>query len=161
MPEILVDFISSLDGYGAAEDWPGWWGLEGPEYLAWLGEQPEADYTILMGCDLPRHVLEPTPSMPDEATDWSPKPRPIPRDHSLGQLVRERHSAIDDDVCELCWFIARHVPELVIKPSVPPLQDRRFGAHRCVPGHAPLDAHLPGGFYENCETQELAELSAQ
>jgi dihydrofolate reductase len=49
MPELLVDFITSLDGYGAAEGWPGWWGLEGPEYLAWLGEQPEADYTILMG----------------------------------------------------------------------------------------------------------------
>jgi dihydrofolate reductase len=49
MPELLVDFISSLDGYAAAEGWPGWWGLEGPEYLAWLGEQPEADYTILMG----------------------------------------------------------------------------------------------------------------
>ena len=38
MPELLVDFITSLDGYGAAEGWPGWWGLEGPEYLAWLGE---------------------------------------------------------------------------------------------------------------------------
>jgi dihydrofolate reductase len=49
MPELLVDFITSLDGYAAAEGWPGWWGLEGPEYLAWLGEQPEADYTILMG----------------------------------------------------------------------------------------------------------------
>jgi dihydrofolate reductase len=49
MPELLVDFITSLDGYGAAEGWPGWWGLEGPEYLTWLGEQPEADYTILMG----------------------------------------------------------------------------------------------------------------
>lgn len=49
MPELLVDFITSLDGYGAAEGWPGWWGLEGPEYLAWLGDQPEADYTILMG----------------------------------------------------------------------------------------------------------------
>jgi dihydrofolate reductase len=49
MPELLVDFITSLDGYGAAEGWPGWWGLEGPEYLAWLGEQPEADYVILMG----------------------------------------------------------------------------------------------------------------
>ncbi|HEY6429701.1 MAG TPA: dihydrofolate reductase family protein, partial [Acidimicrobiales bacterium] len=36
-------------GYAAAEGWPGWWGLEGPEYLTWLGEQPEADYTILMG----------------------------------------------------------------------------------------------------------------
>jgi dihydrofolate reductase len=49
MPELLVDFITSLDGYAAAEGWPGWWGLQGPEYLAWLGEQPEADYTVLMG----------------------------------------------------------------------------------------------------------------
>jgi len=49
MPELLVDFISSLDGYGAADGWPGWWGLEGPEYLAWLAEQPEGDYTVLMG----------------------------------------------------------------------------------------------------------------
>ena len=49
MPELLIDFITSLDGYAAADGWPGWWGLEGPEYLAWLGEQPEADYTVLMG----------------------------------------------------------------------------------------------------------------
>jgi dihydrofolate reductase len=49
MPELLVDFITSLDGCAAAEGWPGWWGLEGPEYLAWLGEQPEGDYTVLMG----------------------------------------------------------------------------------------------------------------
>ena len=37
MPELMIDFITSLDGYGAAEGWPGFWGLEGPEYLAWLG----------------------------------------------------------------------------------------------------------------------------
>ena len=49
MPELLVDFITSLDGYGAADGWPGWWGLQGPEYLAWLVEQPEGDYTVLMG----------------------------------------------------------------------------------------------------------------
>ena len=49
MAELLIDFITSLDGYGAAEGWPGWWGLEGPEYLAWLGEDPEAGYTTLMG----------------------------------------------------------------------------------------------------------------
>ena len=49
MAELLVDFITSLDGYGAAAGWPGWWGLQGPEYLAWLGEQPEAHHTILMG----------------------------------------------------------------------------------------------------------------
>ena len=49
MPELLIDFISTLDGYAAADGWPGWWGLEGPEYLAWLGEQPEGGYTVLMG----------------------------------------------------------------------------------------------------------------
>ena len=48
-PELLVDFIISLDGYASAEGWPGWWGLEGPEYLRWLEEQPENDYTMLMG----------------------------------------------------------------------------------------------------------------
>jgi dihydrofolate reductase len=47
MRELLLDFITSLDGYASAEGWPGWWGLEGPEYLAWLEEQPEVTY--LMG----------------------------------------------------------------------------------------------------------------
>ena len=47
MRELLVDFITSLDGYASADGWPGWWGLEGPEYLAWLGEQSEVTY--LMG----------------------------------------------------------------------------------------------------------------
>ena len=51
MQELIVDFITSLDGYGAAEGWPGWWGLQGPEYLGWLGEQSERDYTILMGAN--------------------------------------------------------------------------------------------------------------
>lgn len=51
MSELLVDFITSLDGYGAAEGWPGFWGLQGPEYLAWLADQPEADYTVLMGAN--------------------------------------------------------------------------------------------------------------
>ena len=51
MQELLIDFITSLDGYGAAEGWPGFWGLQGPEYLAWLREHPERDYTILMGAN--------------------------------------------------------------------------------------------------------------
>ncbi|WP_139415881.1 dihydrofolate reductase family protein [Agromyces laixinhei] len=36
MSALMVDFIISLDGYGGAEGWPGYWGMEGPEYLAWL-----------------------------------------------------------------------------------------------------------------------------
>jgi dihydrofolate reductase len=51
MAELLVDFITSLDGYASAEGWPGWWGLEGPEYLAWLDERPDRTYTIVMGAN--------------------------------------------------------------------------------------------------------------
>jgi hypothetical protein len=29
MPELLVDSITSLDGWAAAEGWPGWWWLHG------------------------------------------------------------------------------------------------------------------------------------
>lgn len=47
MAELLVDFITTLDGYASGDGWPGFWGLEGPEYLAWLAEQPEVTY--LMG----------------------------------------------------------------------------------------------------------------
>jgi dihydrofolate reductase len=49
MSELLVDFITSLDGYASADGWPGFWGLQGPEYLAWLDEQPDA--TLLMGAN--------------------------------------------------------------------------------------------------------------
>jgi dihydrofolate reductase len=49
MSELLVDFITSLDGYASGEGWPGFWGLQGPEYLAWLEEQPEVTY--LMGAN--------------------------------------------------------------------------------------------------------------
>ena len=73
MQELLVDFITSLDGYGAAEGWPGWWGLQGPEYLAWLAEQPERDYTILMGANTYRlmsgFASQSEASESDEATE--------------------------------------------------------------------------------------------
>jgi dihydrofolate reductase len=49
MQTLTVDFIMSLDGYGAAEGWPGFWGMEGPEYLGWLEDSPEKDYPVLMG----------------------------------------------------------------------------------------------------------------
>ncbi|WP_088319295.1 dihydrofolate reductase family protein [Kineosporia sp. R_H_3] len=49
MRELLVDFITSLDGYASGDGWPGWWGLQGPEYLAWLQQQPEVTY--LMGAN--------------------------------------------------------------------------------------------------------------
>jgi dihydrofolate reductase len=49
--ELMVDLIISLDGYASAEGWPGWWGLEGPEYLAWLEQEGKKGYTFLLGAN--------------------------------------------------------------------------------------------------------------
>lgn len=54
----MVDFLS-LDGHGAADGWPGYWGLEGPEYLAWLGEA-EIEHAALMGATTYRLEYVPT-----------------------------------------------------------------------------------------------------
>lgn len=48
---LMVDLIISLDGYASAEGWPGWWGLEGPEYLAWLDQEAAIGYTLLLGAN--------------------------------------------------------------------------------------------------------------
>jgi len=53
MAELLIGlhhFARLVDGC------PGWWGPDGPEYLAWLGEQREADYTVLMGANTYRDM---------------------------------------------------------------------------------------------------------
>ena len=49
MQRLTVDFIISLDGYGAAKGWPGLWGFNVPEYFAWLDEAPEKNDILLMG----------------------------------------------------------------------------------------------------------------
>lgn len=49
--ELMVDLIISLDGCASAEGWPGWWGLEGPEYLAWLEQEGHQECTYLLGAN--------------------------------------------------------------------------------------------------------------
>jgi len=49
MSNLMVDFIISLDGYASADGWPGYWGMEGPEYLAWSTEEAENEHIALMG----------------------------------------------------------------------------------------------------------------
>ena len=49
MADLMIDYITSLDGYGAAEGWPGLWGMGGPDYYAFLGEDAAVDNTLLMG----------------------------------------------------------------------------------------------------------------
>lgn len=82
MAELVVDFITSLDGYGAAEGWPGWWGKEGPEYLAWLKSQPEAGYTIVMGANTYR-LMSKLASGGEPGTDALSKMSKVVFSHTL------------------------------------------------------------------------------
>ena len=67
MPNLMVDFITSLDGYAAADGWPGYWGLEGPEYLGWLAEEAEEEHEVLMGARTYRLMSGFAAQMPDES----------------------------------------------------------------------------------------------
>jgi dihydrofolate reductase len=66
MPSLMVDFIISLDGYGAGEGWPGYWGMEGPEYLAFIGDGSENEHTTLMGATTYRLMSGFAAQMPDD-----------------------------------------------------------------------------------------------
>jgi dihydrofolate reductase len=98
MPELLVDFIISLDGYASAEGWPGFWGLEGPEYLAWLDQSPEGDYTVLMGATTYRLMSGFAATMSD--------------DDSLAQLTETSKVVFSSTLSEpLAWANTRLVDE--------------------------------------------------
>ena len=66
MSSLMVDFIMSLDGYGGAEGWPGYWGMEGPEYLGWIKQDEEQEHATLMGATTYRLMSGFAAEMPDE-----------------------------------------------------------------------------------------------
>ena len=66
MATLMVDFIISLDGYGEAEGWPGLWGMEGPEYLAFLESPSEQQHTTLMGATTYQQMARYATEMPDD-----------------------------------------------------------------------------------------------
>lgn len=72
-PELLVDFITTLDSCASGEGWPGWWGVESPEYLGWLMEQPEKDYTTLMGANTYRMYSRFAEAADDPSSGMSPE----------------------------------------------------------------------------------------
>ncbi|HEX5936949.1 MAG TPA: dihydrofolate reductase family protein [Actinomycetota bacterium] len=66
MASLMVDFIISLDGYASADGWPGYWGMEGPEYLAFIGDEAENEHVALMGATTYRLMSGFAAEMPDE-----------------------------------------------------------------------------------------------
>lgn len=102
MSQLTVDFITSLDGYASGEGWPGLWGVESPEYLAWLEERPDRDNTLLMGANTYRLMSgfassSDTPEQDAAAMDGLTKQRKIvfsstlkaPLDWANSELVRD------------------------------------------------------------------------
>ena len=66
MSSLMVDFIMSLDGYGAGEGWPGFWGMEGPEYLSFIKEDGQQEHSSLMGATTYRLMSGFAAEMPDD-----------------------------------------------------------------------------------------------
>jgi dihydrofolate reductase len=58
MSTLTIDLFSSLDGFAAAENWPGYWGKEGPELMAWLEEKLAEDHIIVMGANTYRTMSQ-------------------------------------------------------------------------------------------------------
>lgn len=69
--QLMIDLIISLDGYASSEGWPGWWGLEGPEYLAWLEEEGKKDLTTLMGANTYRVMSSLSRQASEEGSGFS------------------------------------------------------------------------------------------
>ncbi|MEO5921130.1 MAG: dihydrofolate reductase family protein [Pseudolysinimonas sp.] len=46
---LTVDFFMSLDGYGSAEGWPGYWGKEGPELRQDRVDTFDQDQVLVLG----------------------------------------------------------------------------------------------------------------
>lgn len=49
MATLTVDFFCSLDGFGSAHGWPGYWGKEGPELRAELVRKYAQDQVLVYG----------------------------------------------------------------------------------------------------------------
>ena len=75
MSELLVDLIISLDGCASAKGWPGLWGLDVPEYLAWTEQAPERNDPILMGATTYRLMSEMAVGSPDDFASMNDVPK--------------------------------------------------------------------------------------
>jgi dihydrofolate reductase len=56
MSTLTIDLFTSLDGFAGADGWPGYYGKEGPELMAWLEEKLAEDHVIVMGANTYREM---------------------------------------------------------------------------------------------------------
>jgi dihydrofolate reductase len=75
VPELMIDLIVSLDGCAAADGWPGLWGMGGPDYFAFLGEQEE--HTVLMGATTYRLMSGMAAQEPEALAEMEAMPKMV------------------------------------------------------------------------------------
>jgi dihydrofolate reductase len=103
MSSLMVDFITSLDSYGGTTGgWPGFWGMEGPEYLAWLEEDEKSEYTALMGATTYREMSGYATEMPDDPglAGLTARPKVVFSSTLEGPLSWANTELIDGDAVE-------------------------------------------------------------
>jgi dihydrofolate reductase len=112
MARLTVDFIISLDGYGAADGWPGYWGMEGPEYLAWIEEGAEQEHTALLGATTYRLMSGFAAEMPDEPglAALTALPKVVFSSTLTAPLSWANTELVDGDAVETVRDMKRHGP---------------------------------------------------
>ena len=55
---LTVDFFCSIDGYGRAKCWPGYWGKEGPEVIEDRARTFAQDQVLIFGATTFRQLPE-------------------------------------------------------------------------------------------------------
>ena len=100
MAELMVDYITSLDGFGAAEGWPGLWGMGGPEYLGWLGEDSQNDYTVLMGATTYRLFAGFAEQGTEEIGDLTARPKVVFSRSLAAPLTWPNSTLVDGDAVD-------------------------------------------------------------
>jgi dihydrofolate reductase len=108
MQTLVIDFITSLDGYGSAEGWPGYWGMEGPEYLGWLDEQEE--HTALLGATTYRLMAGFAAEMPEELAGMTAQPKVVFSSTLRSPLTWANTELVDGDPVEAVRAMKRDHP---------------------------------------------------
>ncbi|WP_426322538.1 dihydrofolate reductase family protein [Microbacterium sp. E-13] len=75
--ELMIDYITSLDGFGSAEGWPGLWGMGGPEYFEFLAEDAKREYTVLMGARTYRLFAEFAETGAEDMAEMTSRPKVV------------------------------------------------------------------------------------
>jgi dihydrofolate reductase len=101
MADLMVDYITSLDGFGAAEGWPGLWGMGGPEYFAFLAEDAKEDYTVLMGANTYRLFAGFAEGDAEAMAELTARPKVVFSSSMSAPLAWANSTLVDQDAVDM------------------------------------------------------------